>query len=81
MNSDLVIYFGPSGLDTWAEVDAAYAAGVTVLGITAKGEQIGNNRKMITEWFRNVAALLEGIERIAWERQMAQKRSAEESEG
>ena len=37
--SDLVVYVGPSGTDGWAEVGAAWAKGVKVVGLWAKGEQ------------------------------------------
>ncbi len=39
--SDLVVYIGPSGTDAWAEVGAAWASGVPVIGLWAKGEQAG----------------------------------------
>jgi len=48
-SSDLVIYIGPSGTDAWAEVGMAWAAGVPVLGLWAKGEQAGLMR-MIVGW-------------------------------
>lgn len=66
--SDLVIYIGPSGVDAWAEVGAAWASGVTVFGLVAKGEQVGLMRRMVT-WFESVDALLEAV-------QGKQKRSA-----
>jgi len=61
MNSDLVIYIGPSGCDAWAEIGAAYGAGVTIFGLIAKGEQIGLMRRMVT-WFDNVGALIDAID-------------------
>ena len=45
--SDLVVYLGPAGTDTWAEVGAAWAAGRPVYGLTAKGEPAGLMRKMV----------------------------------
>lgn len=61
MNSDLVIYIGPSGCDAWAEVGAAYGAGTTIFGLIAKGEQIGLMRWMAT-WFISVDKLINAIE-------------------
>jgi hypothetical protein len=60
MNSDLVIYIGPSGVDAWAEVGAAWSAGVTVFGLIAKGEQVGLMRRMVT-WFKSVDDLIPAI--------------------
>jgi hypothetical protein len=61
MNSDLVIYIGPSGCDAWAEVGAAWAAGTTVFGLISKGEQIGLMRRMVT-WFKSIGELIDAIE-------------------
>ena len=55
--SDLVIYIGPSGTDAWAEIGAAWAASVPVLGLWAKGEQAGLMRRMV-EWHHDFRALL-----------------------
>jgi hypothetical protein len=33
VDSDLVIYIGPSGTDAWAEVGAAYASGNPIVGL------------------------------------------------
>lgn len=60
INSDLVIYVGPSGCDAWAQVGAAWASGTTVFGLISKGEQIGLMRRMVT-WFRSVDELIEEI--------------------
>jgi len=57
--SDLVIYVGPSGTDAWAEVGAAWARGVPVWGLWAKGEQAGLMRKMVSVWFDRVGVLLD----------------------
>jgi len=66
MNSDLVIYIGPSGTDAWAEVGAAWASGVPVMGLWAKGEPAGLMRRMV-EWKRGVDHLLAGVQ--LWARQ------------
>ena len=59
--SHLVIYIGPSGKDAAAEVGAAWAAGVEILGLHAKGEDFGLMRKMIY-WFDNYRKLLEAVD-------------------
>lgn len=56
-NASAVIYLGPSGTDAWAEVGAAWSAGVPVLGLSAKGEQAGLMCRMV-EWFANHDELL-----------------------
>lgn len=56
--SDVVICLGPSGTDAWAEVGAAYACGVPILGLWAKGEQAGLMRRMMTRWFTDYRELL-----------------------
>lgn len=58
INSDLLIYIGPSGTDAWAEVGAAYGAGNNIIGLWAKGEQAGLMRKMVSKWFTNYKDLL-----------------------
>lgn len=56
--SDLLIYIGPSGTDAWAEVGAAYGAGVTIFGLWSKGEQAGLMRRMVQAWFTDHRELL-----------------------
>jgi hypothetical protein len=56
--SALVIYIGPSGVDAWAEVGAAFAMGIPVYGLWAKGEQAGLMRRMISLWFSDYRELL-----------------------
>jgi len=60
--ADLVIYLGPSGNDACAELGAAWASGVPIFGLWAKGEQIGLMRRMMTSWFTNYKRLLESVE-------------------
>jgi len=55
--SDLVIYLGPSGTDAWAEVGAAWASGVPIFGLWAKGEPAGLMRRMVT-WFMDSRELI-----------------------
>lgn len=61
--SDIVIYVGPSGCDAWAEVGAAWSRGVPVIGLIAKGEQVGLMRRMAT-WVGNVRELFEQISEV-----------------
>ena len=67
--SDLVIYIGPSGTDAWAEIGAAWAAGVPVLGLWAKGEQAGLMRRMV-EWHHDFRALLVTVSKYHRENQV-----------
>ncbi len=60
-HSDLVIYVGPSGTDAWAEVGAAWASGVPILGLWARGEPAGLMRRMV-EWFHDHRELLTAVE-------------------
>ena len=48
--SDVLVYIGPSGTDAWAEVGAAWARGIPIVGLWAKGEQAGLMRKMVSYW-------------------------------
>ena len=61
--SHLVIYIGPSGTDAWAEVGAAWAAGVPISGLWAKGEPAGLMRKMVY-WFTDYRELLKTIPKL-----------------
>ena len=56
--TDLVIYISPSGKDAAAEVGAAWASGVPILGLFAKGEDFGLMRRMMKAWFNNYLELL-----------------------
>ena len=58
--SDLVIYIGPSGIDAWAEIGAAWASGIQIYGLWAKGEQAGLMRRMV-KWFNNYEDLLTAL--------------------
>lgn len=63
--SDLVIYLGPSGTDAWAEVGAAWASGVLVLGLWAKGEQAGLMRHMVAAWHTDYRHLLRVVDAVS----------------
>jgi len=56
--SDLVIYYGPAGKDACCEVGAAWAKGITIIGLYAKGEDLGLMRKMMHSWCSEIKDLL-----------------------
>lgn len=62
MHSDLVIYISPSGKDAAAELGMAYAKGVPIIGLYAKGEDFGLMRKMMSSWVKDYEELLEALE-------------------
>lgn len=64
MESDAVIYIGPSGKDASAECGMAYARGVPIIGLWAKGEDLGLMRKMMSIWCNNYIDVLTAIENI-----------------
>ena len=59
--SDFVIYIAPSGKDAIAECGMAYAKDIPLLGLHAKGEDLGLMRKMFTAWFDNYYDLLDWL--------------------
>lgn len=60
MNSDLVIYIGPSGKDAAAEMGMAFAKNIPIMGLWAKGEDFGLMRKCIN-WYERYEDLLSAI--------------------
>ena len=58
--ADMVVYIGPSGIDAWAEVGAAWAVGKTIVGLSAKGDQVGLMRRMVT-WTNSYHELVAAI--------------------
>jgi len=62
--SDFVLYIGPSGTDAWAEVGAAWSAGVPVLGLWAKGEPAGLMRLMMMAWYTDHRQMLRHIKAV-----------------
>ena len=66
MTADLVIYYGPSGPDAWAEIGAAFGAqGPIIIGLRAPGEQIGLMRHMVSSWVHSIPELLYYINQLA----------------
>jgi hypothetical protein len=62
MESNLVIYISPSGKDAAAECGMAYARGVPIIGLYAKGEDFGLMRKMMIGWVHNYRDVLELVD-------------------
>lgn len=67
--SDLVLYLSPSGTDAWAEVGAAWASGIPIVGLWAKGESAGLMRHMISYWFKDYRQALDKIDVLVGRRQ------------
>jgi len=66
MTADLVIYYGPSGPDAWAEIGAAFGAqSPVIIGLRAPGEQIGLMRNMVSTWFHSIPELLSFVNQLA----------------
>jgi len=63
--SDLVIYYGNSGKDACAEMGAAWAKGIPILGLWAKGEDMGLMRFMVTRWYTDYNELLKAVSEYA----------------
>jgi hypothetical protein len=65
--SDIVIYLGPAGKDACAELGAAWASGAYIIGLYAKGEDLGLMRKMVSVWcnrYFEVLDLVEGMNKL-----------------
>lgn len=62
MYSDLVIYISPSGKDAAAELGMAYAKGIPIIGLYAKGEDFGLMRKMFFAWCEKYTQVLDMVE-------------------
>lgn len=60
--SDLIIYYAPSGKDACAEIGAAWGAGVPIIGLYAKGEDLGLMRKMVSQWYGRYTEVLNAVE-------------------
>jgi len=60
--SDLVIYYGPAGKDACAEMGAAWAKNIPIIGLHAKGEDLGLMRKMVHTWVSRYTDLLKMVQ-------------------
>lgn len=67
MTSDLCIYYGPAGKDATAEIAMAWAKDVPVIGLWAKGEDLGLMRKMMSTWHDRIHDLLNQVD--WWQKQ------------
>jgi len=63
---DLLIYYGPAGKDACAEMGIAWASGAKIIGLYAKGEDLGLMRKMATKWFDRYTDLLNHVEKMSY---------------
>lgn len=61
-HSDMVIYYAPSGKDACAEMGAAWGNGVPIIGLYAKGEDLGLMRKMVQRWYGRYTEILAAVE-------------------
>lgn len=59
---DLFIYVGPSGKDAAAECGIAWAKGIPMIGLHAKGEDFGLMRKMFLKWYNRFGELLDAVD-------------------
>jgi len=64
IRSDVVIYYGPAGKDACMEVGAAWASQVPIIGLYAKGEDLGLMRKMMYCWVNNYLEVLDELEKM-----------------
>lgn len=62
MNCDLLIYVGPSGKDAAAECGMAFAKGVPMFALHAKGEDFGLMRRMFLMWFTDYRVLFSYVD-------------------
>lgn len=62
--SDACIYYGPAGKDACAEMGAAWASHVPIIGLWAKGEDIGLMRKMALCWCDNISEVMDVVESV-----------------
>ncbi len=62
---DLFIYYAPAGKDACCELGAAWAMNKPIIGLFAKGEDLGLMRKMITRWYPTIDELLDGLDEFA----------------
>lgn len=68
MECDLLIYVGPAGKDAAAECGMAYARGVNLVGLFAKGEDFRLMRKMFSAWYNRFTEVLDMVERLKFKR-------------
>lgn len=61
--SDLVIYYAPSGKDACAEIGAAWGCKIPIIGLYAKGEDLGLMRKMVTIWCSRYTEVIEEVQK------------------
>jgi len=65
---DLLIYVGPSGKDACAEMGIAWGRNIPIIGLYAKGEDLGLMRKMMKGWYGRYPQLLEAVDIVQQEK-------------
>jgi hypothetical protein len=63
MTCDLFIYYGPAGKDAAAECGMAFAKGIPMIALHAKGEDFGLMRKMFT-WYERYTDIVTAANEI-----------------
>lgn len=60
---NMLIYYGPAGKDAACEAGMAYAKGIPILGLWAKGEDFGLMRKMMFKWAKTIPEVIKAVNR------------------
>lgn len=58
---ELLIYVGPAGKDASVEVGIAFGRNVPIIGLWAKGEDMGLMRKTVRHWFERFSEILDYV--------------------
>jgi len=61
--ADLVVYFGGSGKDAWAEVGVAFGNGNPIVGLWNEREEAGITRRLV-KWVEDFDSLIEVVNRF-----------------
>ncbi len=59
---DCLIYYSPAGKDACCELGAAWSKKIPILGLHAKGEDLGLMRRMMHSWYYTMDDLLKAID-------------------
>ncbi|SRR5579862_4306589 len=62
---DLFIYYSPAGKDACVELGIAWAKKIPIVGLFAKGENLGLMRKTVLRWYDRVQDLLFDLKDIS----------------
>ncbi len=61
---DILIYIAPSGKDACAEMGIAWGQGIPIIGLYAKGEDLGLMRKMMVGWCERYTDVLTTVDML-----------------